>query len=136
LGNRAAEGTYRAAVLSKEQSEESLRNLIQTIQVDVRTQYIEAERTRQQIDATRATLVAQETALRVERGKFLAGKSTSLLVAQAQRDLLSAQLQEVQAVTGHLKALVALYRLEGSLLYRRGLDAPGATPIAEVAWKK
>jgi outer membrane protein TolC len=136
IGNRAASGLYHAAVLSREQSEESLHNLIQTVQVDVRTQYIEAERTRQQIDATRATRIAQETALRVERGKFTAGNSTSLLVAQAQRDLLSAQLAEVQAVTGHLKALVALYRLEGSLLYRRGLEAPGAAPVKENAWKR
>jgi outer membrane protein TolC len=135
IGNRAANGVYRAAVLSREQSQESLNNLVQTVQIDVRTQYIEAERTRQQIDATRATRIAQETALRVERGKFTAGNSTSLLVAQAQRDLLSAQLAEVQAVTGHLKALVALYRLEGSLLVRRGLEAPGATPVKENAWK-
>ena len=58
-----------------------------------------------------------------------AGNGTSLLVAQAQQNLLTAQLSEVQAVTNHLIALVEVYRLEGSLLYRRGLDAPGgATP--------
>jgi outer membrane protein TolC len=136
LGNRAATGAYRASVLSREQSEESLNNLVQTVQVDVRTQYIEVERTRQQIDATRATRLAQETAVRVERGKFTAGNSTSLLVAQAQRDLLTAQLQEVQAVTGHLKALVGLYRLEGSLLFRRGLEAPGGEPVKQQAWKR
>jgi len=135
LENRAARGAYHAAVLSREQSQDSLKNLEQTVQVDVRTQYIEAERTRQQIDATRATRVAQETALRVEIGKFRAGNSTSLLVAQAQRDLLAAQLSEVQALTGHLKALVELYRLEGSLLYRRGLEAPGGSPVKELAWK-
>jgi outer membrane protein TolC len=135
LGNRAARGNYRAAVLTREQSQEALNNLVQTVQVDVRTQYIEAERTRQQIDATRVTRLAQETALQVETAKFRQGRSTSLLVAQAQRDLLSAQLAEVQAITGHLKALVALYRLEGSLLYRRGLEAPGATPVKEQAWK-
>jgi len=42
------------------------------------------------------------------------------------RDLLQSRLQEVQAMTNHLKSLVTLYRLEGSLLVRRGLEAPGA----------
>ncbi len=127
--NRSANAAYHASVLSRDQQEETLRNLAQTVQVDVRTQYIEVERTRQQIDATRATREASQTAVNVEVAKFRASRSTSLLVAQAQRDLLNAQLSEVQAMTDHLKALVTLYRLEGSLLFRRGLDAPGAMPV-------
>jgi len=136
IGNRAERASHRAAVLGRDQSVESLVNLEQTVQVDVRTQYIEVERTRQQIDATKATRIAQETAFHVEQEKFKLGKSTSLLVAQAQRDLLSAQLAEVQAVTGHLKALVQLYRLEGSLLYRRGIAAPGGEEVKAEAWKR
>lgn len=134
LGNRAATANYRQSLLSRDQLIDTMQNLVQTVQVDVRTQYIEAERTRQQIDATRATRVAQEENLRVETGKFQSGRSTSLLVAQAQRDLLNAQLSEVQAVTQHLKALVALYRLEGSLLYRRGLEAPGGVTVEGPGW--
>ena len=48
-----------------------------------------------------------------------------LLVAQAQRDLLTAQINEVQAKAAYLKAVVALYQLEGSLLERRGVQCPG-----------
>jgi outer membrane protein TolC len=58
------------------------------------------------------------------------GKSTSLLVAQAQRDLVASQIAETQAVANYLKALVALYRLEGSLLQRRGIAAPGGEAVA------
>ncbi len=134
LLNRRERAVYRAAVLSKEQAQSSLNNLIQTVNVDVRTQYIEVERTRQQIDATRATREADETSLKVEQAKFAEGRSTSLLVSQAQQQLLSAQLSEVQAVTGHLKSLVELYRLEGSLLYRRGIEAPGGKPVEGIAW--
>jgi outer membrane protein TolC len=57
------------------------------------------------------------------------GKSTSLLVAQAQRDLVSSQIAEVEAVVNCLKALVDLYRLEGSLLERRGVIAPGRAVV-------
>lgn len=134
--NRSAEASYRSSVLSREQAEESMRNLVQTIQVDVRTQYAEVERTRLQIAATRATRVASEAAYQTELQKFRNQRSTSLLLAQAQRDLLSSQLSEVLTVTNHLKALVTLYRLEGSLLYRRGLEAPGSEPLQDIAWKR
>jgi outer membrane protein TolC len=134
IENLAARAAYRSAILTREQLQQSLNNLYQTVETDVRTQYIEVERTRQQIDATRAAREAEEISLEVEQAKFKQGRSTSLLVAQAQQLLLSSQLTEVQAVTGHLKALVELYRLEGSLLYRRGLDAPGAKPIEGIVW--
>jgi outer membrane protein len=134
--NRSAEATYRAAQLSKEQLIDTMANLEQTVQLDVRTQYIEVERTRKQIDATRATRIASEATLRVQQGKLAAGNGTSLDVAIAQRNVLSSQLTEVQAVTGHLKSLVSLYRLEGTLLLRRGLDAPGKDPVEGIAWTR
>jgi outer membrane protein TolC len=133
--NRSALASYRASLLTKDATEESYRNLIQTVQADVRTQYQDVVRTRLQIDATRATRVASQASFETELAKFRAQRSTSLLVAQAQRDLLSSQLAEVLSVTNHLKSLVTLYRLEGSLLYRRGLQAPGSEPIPEIAWK-
>ena len=64
----------------------------------------------------------------METEKFRVGKSTSLWVAQAQRDVVSSQIAEVEAVVNCLKALVELYRLEGSLLERRGVIAPGREP--------
>ena len=53
------------------------------------------------------------------------GATTALLVAQAQRDLLQSQIAEVRAMVNHRQALIDLYRLEGSLLLRRGVSAPG-----------
>jgi outer membrane protein TolC len=127
--NRAAQASYSAAQLTKDQLQDTLDNQQQLVQLDVRTQYIEVQRTRQQIDATKATRESEETSFKVEQAKFQQGRSTSLLVAQVQQLLLSARLAEVQAVTNHLNALVELYRIEGSLLERRGLHAPGDSPI-------
>lgn len=45
------------------------------------------------------------------------------------RDLLASQISEVQAVAAYLKAVVELYRLDGSLLQRRGITAPGENPV-------
>ncbi|HEY8665892.1 MAG TPA: TolC family protein, partial [Tepidisphaeraceae bacterium] len=129
ITSRDAEAQFRRAVLTREQSTEAVNNAAQLVQVDVRTAYVEVQRTAQQIVATAATRRLQEVKLTTETEKFRIGKSTSLLVAQAQRDLVASQINEIEAVVSHLKALVELYRLEGSLLERRRIAAPGRDPI-------
>ena len=127
--NRSARAGYARAIAGKQQLHMALENLSQLVQVDVRSAYIEVTRTQEQISATTATRKFQEEKLRAETEKFRVGKSTSLLVGQAQRDFVASQIAEIQAVANYLKALVALYRLEGSLLQRRGLAVPGAEPV-------
>jgi len=127
--NRSARAQYARAIASKQQLHKALENLRQLVQVDVRSAYIEVSRAQEQISATTATRKFQEEKLRAETEKFRVGKSTSLLVGQAQRDFVASQIAEIQAVANYLKSLVALYRLEGSLLQRRGLAAPGADPV-------
>jgi outer membrane protein TolC len=126
--NREAKAVHRRATLSREQMGESLRNLEDLVRVDVESAYIEVERTREQVAATATTRKFQEEKVRVEMVKFNVGRSTALLVAQTQRDLVSSQVAEVEAVVRHLEALVNIFRLEGSLLERRGVAAPGRPP--------
>ncbi len=128
LGNRDARAQNQRAVLTRQQVFRAVENLSQLVEADVRTAFIEVNRTREQISATSATRRFQAEKLRAETEKFRVGRSTSLLVAQAQRDLLSSRIAEVEAVVNYLKALVELYRLEGSLLERRGISAPGREP--------
>lgn len=125
IGNRDAESRHRRAVLTRKQAEEALENLAQLAQLDVRSAYIEVNRAAEQITATAATRRFQQEKLRAEREKFRVGKTTSLLVAQAQRDLVNSEISEIQAVVNYLNSLVELFRLEGSLLERRGISAPG-----------
>ena len=127
--NRNAQALHSRAIIGRQQLHEALENLIQLVQVDVRSAYIEVTRAREQIAATAATRNFQDEKLRAETEKFRVGKSTSLLVAQAQRDLVASQIAEIQTVAFYLKALVVLYRVEGSLLERRGISAPGAESI-------
>jgi len=128
IGNRDAGSRHRRAALTLKQAEEALENLAQLVELDVRCGYIEVNRALEQIAATAATRRFQEEKLRAETEKFRVGKSTSLLVAQAQRDLVASQISEVQAVVNYLNSLVDLFRLEGSLLERRGISAPGREP--------
>jgi outer membrane protein len=129
LGNREARARHRRALLDRDQSAEALENLQQLVEVDVRTAYVEVKRTREQISATAATRKFQEESARAEAEKFRVGKSTALLVAQAERNLLASQIAELLATINHLQALVELYRMDGSLLERRGIRAPGREPV-------
>jgi outer membrane protein TolC len=127
--NRDAKALDRRALLTREQSQKALENLSQLVEVDVRTAYIEVNRTKQQIAASSVTRMFDEEKLRTETEKLRVGKSTSFLVAQAQRDLLVSRIAEVRALANYLKALIELYRQDGSLLERRGISAPGREPV-------
>jgi outer membrane protein TolC len=121
IGNRDADAQHRRAELGREQAAEALTNMAQLVELDVRSAYIEINRTREQTMATAATARYRDQALQGELEKYRVGKSTSLLVGQAERDLLSARIQEVQTTIGYIEAIVNLYLREGSLLERRGL---------------
>lgn len=127
--NRDAKALHRRALLTREQAEKALENLSQLVDVDVRTAYIEVNRTKQQIAASSVTRRFDEEKLRTETEKLRVGKSVSFLVAQAQRDLLVSRIAEVRALVNYLKALIDLYRQDGSLLERRGISAPGRETV-------
>lgn len=132
FANRKAAAAHRRAGLERDRAHRALENLLQLVAVDVRSAHIEVGRARDQIDASAATRRFDEEKLRIETEKLRVGKSTSFLVAQAQRDLLASRIAEVQALTAYLKSLVDLYLQDGSLLARRGIDAPGAEPVPEI----
>jgi outer membrane protein TolC len=121
LGRRAEKAAHRYAQLSLAQTRHALANMKDLIQLDIRTAYVEVRRTSEQIKASTATRELREEVLRTEQEKFRVGESTALLVSQARRDLVTSQIAEVEAVIAYRKALLELYRTDGSLLGRRGI---------------
>jgi outer membrane protein TolC len=122
LGNRAAEARHLAARTSRQQAQESVANLQQLVRLDVRLAVNDLERVRQQISASAVTRALQEETLAAERERFAVGASTTLLVSQAQRDLLASQIAEVEAIVNYRIALVNLFLAEGALIERRGIS--------------
>lgn len=122
VGNRGKEAGHRRAILGRGQAEEAMENLKQLAELDVRTAMIEISRTKEQITATAASRKLQAEKLDIETEKYRVGRSTMLLVAQAQRDLVASRVSEAEAKINYLKALIELYRLDGSLLQRRGIS--------------
>ena len=127
--NRGADARNIRAIVTRDQAREAINNLSQLVEVDVRNAYLEITRARELVAATAASRKLQEEKLRIETEKFRVGKSTLLLVAQAQRDFLASQIAEIQAVMNHIKAFVEFYRLDGSLLERRGIASPGRQTV-------
>ncbi len=123
LGNRAAEARSRRATLSRAQMDEAIGNLERAAEVEIRSSFTDVKRARATVFATSETRRLQEEKLRSEQEKYQVGRSTSLLVATAERDLLSARLAEAQAVVNYILAVLTLYKAEGTLLERRGIDA-------------
>lgn len=121
LGHRAVGAADLAARATRRQAQEAVLNLRQLVALEVRLAINEAERARAQIAATSVTRALQEQALAAEKERFDVGTTTALTVAQAQRDLLSSQIDEVRAMVDYRRALVRLYRSEGTLLARRGV---------------
>jgi outer membrane protein TolC len=128
LGNHESRARHQRSRLTRAQQEESLANLCQLVEVEVRSAYSDLVSASERVAASRATLKLREEVFRGEQEKFRIGASTSLLVAQAQRDLLLSQLSVAQAVAATLKAQVELFRLNGSLLDRYQVTVPRQEP--------
>ena len=123
LGNRAAKARVQQAKFSRDQAVESVRALERTVEVDVRAAWLEAGFAAERVSTSAELRSLQEQTLSAETEKFRIGASTTFLVAQAQRDLLASQLSEAQAAVQYQLAVVTLYRLEGTLLERSGIEA-------------
>lgn len=123
ISNRSAKAKYAKAVKSRAQMEMSLKNMERLVELDVRSAYIEALKSRQLIEATRVTRELQQKNMDAELEKFRVGKSTNILVLQAQRDFTAGKLGEAEAMVGYLNALINLYQMQGTLLERRGIES-------------
>ena len=129
IGNRAPKALYKRSTLELEQEDQALENMAQLAAQDVLSAYIEIARSSKQIIASRATVKYQKKKLEAEVEKYRFGKSTMFRVSQAERDLVESQVLSVRAVADYIKSLTQFYLVEGSLLVRRGISAPGREPV-------
>lgn len=124
-GSRAR---HERALAEKEQADRGIENLRQLVEMDVHSARVEVERTRAQVAASARTRELDEEKLAAEREKFRIGRASAFQVARALRDLTRSRLAEAAALVEAQKAVVELFRLDGSLLSRRGIAAPGQSP--------
>jgi outer membrane protein TolC len=122
LGNRRAREGYRVSVAERDRAEDQLRQLRQTIAVQVDNAVVAARSSFERIAATREAREFAEAALAAGETKLAAGKLRSYEVLQLQRDLTSARAEEIRALADYNKSLALLRQREGSTLRHRRID--------------
>lgn len=124
--NRAAEGNLGRSLAESRQLDARQRQLVQTVQIDVRNALQAVEATRQRFEAAQAGRIAADAQYKGELEKFRAGLSTNFFVLQRQTDLAVAEGTEVRALTDYNKALADLQRVTGMTLVSNNLQVSSA----------
>jgi outer membrane protein len=116
LRNRVAQADYATDMLSLRQSELQLQRSINQVGIDVRNAEIGLEQAHgRYVAAVRARELAQQ-AEHAEELNYQYGKSTVFQVIQAQRDVVTAQTEEVQSMANYTHARIAFDQATGATL--------------------
>jgi outer membrane protein len=123
--NRQTQADSVRGRMELQQSKDTLVSAQSQIEVDVQNALIAATQTKAQVAAAHQAAVLSQQQLDAEQTRLAAGLSTAYNVVLQQRDLLTAQLAEVQALDAYAKARVALDQAMGMTLEtsRVNLDA-------------
>jgi outer membrane protein len=116
LGTSAQEANVARAHIQQNQVEAQLKQIELQIATDVTNA---ATNVQSNIERVQAAQVAREFAqrtLEAEQSKFEVGMQTNYFVVQAQRDLATAQNNELQAILAYRRSLVELERLQQTSL--------------------
>ena len=126
IRNRAAQADAARALLERRQLETQLQQFKNNIAQQVRSAEIGVIQAKVQIDAAvKGTQLAQQT-LDAEQQKFQYGGSTVFLVIQAQRDLATAEGNEVKARSTYAKALTQFQQQTATILQKYRVEMSDA----------
>ena len=114
--NRTAKGNLGRALAESRQLDARQRQLIESVQVDVRNALQAVEAARQRYEAATAGELAADAQYKGEQERYRAGLSTNFVVLQRQTDLSVARGTKVRALTDYNKALADLQRVTGMTL--------------------
>jgi outer membrane protein TolC len=122
LRNRAAQADYAVDQLQARQQELQLEKGVSQVGVDVRNAVIGLRQAHVRYETSlRTKQLAQET-LEAEQKKYEYGKSTNALVIQAQRDVVAAESEEVQAMANYTHNRIAFEAALGATLDRNHIE--------------
>jgi outer membrane protein TolC len=107
LRNRAAQSDYVTSQLEIRQNELNLRKQMNQVRVDVQNAVIGLQQARARYTAAKEARTLSQQTFEGDQKKYELGASTPYQVVQDQRDLASAQSQEVQAMANYTHASIA-----------------------------
>ena len=130
LGNSSQEASIARARVQLTQVQAQVHQIELQVATDVTNAVINVQSGVERVQASQAAREFAQKTLEAEQSKFEVGMSTNYNVILAQRDLATAQSNELQSVLNYRKALVELERVQSTTLSNLNitvLSAAGAT---------
>jgi len=122
LGNREARGSAKASKLEEARALVALKQLEQSIIVEVDNAAGAIITARERVTSTRESLRLARETLQAGSERLKAGVGTTFTVLQFQRDLAEAAAAEIRARTDLNQAVAEYERATGTTLGRRNID--------------
>jgi outer membrane protein TolC len=116
LRNRQALADYSIDELSLRQTQLTDHKHLNQVQVDLMNYMVALQQDRARYQAAVKNRILQEALFSAEQRKYASGASTSYLVTQQQRDLVTAQSAEVAAAVSYKNARIGLNQILGTTL--------------------
>lgn len=121
-GRRADKARERQSLAALSREQTRLRQIEQSIELQVRSAVRSVEANTESVKIAAQASVLSQKQYELEKAKFDAGLSTSRRVLEAQTDLETARVSELQSRVSLQNAISALHRLEGSSLQRYAIE--------------
>jgi outer membrane protein TolC len=121
LRNRAAQADYVTDQLQLRQLQLGLEKSVNQVGVDVRNAVIGLQQAQVRYQTAVQTRELAEETLKAEQRKYQLGSSSNALVIQAQRDVVTAESEEVQSMANYTHARIAFDQALGITLERNGI---------------
>lgn len=122
LGNRSAWSTFNKRQIEMKNAEASMVSVRQQIIIGVREAVRRVQTDFKRIETTRSARIMAEKQLQAEQERLKVGLSTTRFVLDFQRDLATAQGNELRAILDYNKSLSNLARHKASTLDRYDLQ--------------
>lgn len=123
-GQASDKARYRQSLSTLTREQVRLRQLEQSIEVQVRSAVRSVETNLESVKIASLASALSQKQYEAEKARFDAGLSTSYRVLQAQNDLETNRVNELQAKATLHSAIAALHRIEGSSLQRYSVNLP------------
>ena len=136
LGTSAQEANVARARVQLTQVQAQVKQIELQVATDVTNAAVTVQSNSERVQAAQAARELAEKQLEAEQSKFEVGMSTNYNVIQSQRDLATAQNNELQAILNYRKSLVELERLQQTTLQNLNItviNAAGGTGATTAA---
>ncbi|MFN8062495.1 MAG: TolC family protein [Vicinamibacterales bacterium] len=133
IGTSTAEAAAARAKVQLNQVEIQLRQIELQVASEVTNAALQVQTTVERVQAAEAFHELAQKQLEAENSKFEVGLSTNYLVVQSQRDLATAQNNELQAVLAYRRAIVEFERLQQTTLQNLNITVVGTGGLNQTA---